>query len=708
VQGEAPLRRTGGSVGFDAETTIFYWRRSFRHFAVIFLSRMTLMTCHLIPSRLPSRHLPVSGTFLSNSGLMPASCVLPLAGIGPGVSNRARPREQARVVRFSHLPGGGGTSRSAFRVSPSVVHRVRAPWVSVAAGVSGRPEPDTDTDFADGRQTTADATSGVSEHVVYCFEKTAEVSCDGRKGNDTAAITETGETSSGKSVPVGDSEPVAVANTEGGVPFTKKEEAVVPNEPKVLDLAALLKPSASRVAKSRAAAITYAFASHGGAVAIVDGKVVQTFEGNGVGARAVGRSSQGTEKAAEDKKNAAETSSPASFLGDGAESVQTGRVRNVAGATAKTPPPPPRHPSNAPSTQKKPPVAATQVPSWIDAWSSGAPKAALQALKSLRRGNESDETTRAVSGTNENPVAAGSNLPTHLHGASIVVCDASADQHADGNNSMANPKQKETESRTSRYANPPLSFSEITNMAGAGADDSSETKKTQKQRCAFFDLDGTICASNVVFQFIAWRMSTLSVFEKILWAPLYAVKCAFYLVLDKISRTAFNNAFAKDFKGLSATKTAKQEMADVCFHKYLKKKVFPAAIEAIGVLKQQGFKVVLVTGSINFMIKNVVDLIGADHVIANELETELDPTTGTLKFSGMLQGKAVADDEKAVRILAYAKENSVDLIASRAYGDALADLQMLQAVGNPAVVSPKSAMRRIAEEEGWPVLQWSL
>ena len=622
---------------------------------------------------------------------MPASCVLSLAGIGPGVSNRARPREQARVVRFSHLPGGGGTSRSAFRVSPSVVHRVRAPWVSVAAGVSGRPEPDTDTDFADGRQTTADATSGVSEHVVYCFEKTAEVSCDDRKGNDTAAITETGETSSGKSVPVGDSEPVAVANTEGGVPFTTKEEAVVPNEPKVLDLAALLKPSASRVAKSRAAAITYAFASHGGAVAIVDGKVVQTFEGNGVGARAVGRSSQGTEKAAEDKKNAAETSSPASsFLGDGAESVQTGRVRNVAGATAKTP------------------VAATQVPSWIDAWSSGAPKAALQALKSLRRGNESDETTRAVSGTNENPVAAGSNLPTHLHGASIVVSDASADQHADGNNSMANPKQKKTESRTSQYANPPLSFSEITNMAGAGADDSSKTKKTQKQRCAFFDLDGTICASNVVFQFIAWRMSTLSVFEKILWAPLYAVKCAFYLVLDKISRTAFNNAFAKDFKGLSATKTAKQEMADVCFHKYLKKKVFPDAIEAIGVLKQQGFKVVLVTGSINFMIKNVVDLIGADHVIANELETELDPTTGTSKFSGKLQGKAVADDEKAVRILAYAKENSVDLIASRAYGDALADLQMLQAVGNPAVVSPKSAMRRIAEEEGWPVLQWSL
>ena len=276
---------------------------------------------------------------------MPASCVLSLAGIGPGVSNRARPREQARVVRFSHLPGGGGTSRSAFRVSPSVVHRVRAPWVSVAAGVSGRPEPDTDTDFADGRQTTADATSGVSEHVVYCFEKTAEVSCDDRKGNDTAAITETGETSSGKSVPVGDSEPVAVANTEGGVPFTKKEEAVVPNEPKVLDLAALLKPSASRVAKSRAAAITYAFASHGGAVAIVDGKVVQTFEENGVGARAVGRSSQGTEKAAEDKKNAAETSSPASsFLGDGAESVQTGRVRNVAGATAKTPPPPPPPP----------------------------------------------------------------------------------------------------------------------------------------------------------------------------------------------------------------------------------------------------------------------------------------------------------------------------------------------------------------------------
>jgi HAD superfamily hydrolase (TIGR01490 family) len=238
---------------------------------------------------------------------------------------------------------------------------------------------------------------------------------------------------------------------------------------------------------------------------------------------------------------------------------------------------------------------------------------------------------------------------------------------------------------------------------------------TKTRRAAFFDVDGTVARSNVVSQYVAWKMSTLNFVQKLLWVPFYAVKCALYLLVDKVSRSAFNAMFAKDFKGARASEAAKREMARVSFEAYLRARVFPAALEAIAVLKAQGFEIVLVTGSLDFMIEPVAALVGADAVVANELETarrtsssgETNEEENEEFFTGALRGVAVADDEKRVRVLAYAEANDVDLGASRAYGDALADEAMLRAVGTPSVVSPKRAMRARAEREGWPILEWA-
>ena len=107
------------------------------------------------------------------------------------------------------------------------------------------------------------------------------------------------------------------------------------------------------------------------------------------------------------------------------------------------------------------------------------------------------------------------------------------------------------------------------------------------------------------------------------------------------------------------------------------------------------------------MIQPIVSLIGADAVVANALETSVNEKTNEIVFTGALRGAAVADDEKRARILAYAEANDVDLSASRAYGDALADEAMLRTVGAPSVVSPKRDMRAKAEQNGWPILEWA-
>ena len=77
-----------------------------------------------------------------------------------------------------------------------------------------------------------------------------------------------------------------------------------------------------------------------------------------------------------------------------------------------------------------------------------------------------------------------------------------------------------------------------------------------------------------------------------------------------MSRSAFNAMFAKDFKG-ARVGGGEAEMARVSFEAHLRARLFPAALEAIAVLKAQGFEIVLVTGSLDFMIEPVAALVGA-------------------------------------------------------------------------------------------------
>jgi phosphoserine phosphatase len=52
------------------------------------------------------------------------------------------------------------------------------------------------------------------------------------------------------------------------------------------------------------------------------------------------------------------------------------------------------------------------------------------------------------------------------------------------------------------------------------------------------------------------------------------------------------------------------------------------------------------------------------------------------------------------------RELDFDLAASTAYSDSHTDLPFLEAVGRPVCVNPDRALRRIAAERRWPVLEF--
>jgi HAD superfamily hydrolase (TIGR01490 family) len=95
------------------------------------------------------------------------------------------------------------------------------------------------------------------------------------------------------------------------------------------------------------------------------------------------------------------------------------------------------------------------------------------------------------------------------------------------------------------------------------------------------------------------------------------------------------------------------------------------------------------------------NLPGHIEVIATELEV-----CGGY-WTGLLAGEHMSGTAKREALRSLAVRRGLRLEMSYAYGDQIADLPMLEAVGHPFAVNPAMRLRRIARERGWPICNWT-
>ena len=216
----------------------------------------------------------------------------------------------------------------------------------------------------------------------------------------------------------------------------------------------------------------------------------------------------------------------------------------------------------------------------------------------------------------------------------------------------------------------------------------------------FFDVDGTIVRTTIVHYYVWFRSFILPPVLRPFWLSWFTLKVVYYFFLDKVSRTQFNRVFYRNYRGLDGERV--KQLANAVFDTYIHSKIFPAALDRIREHQNRGDLVVLVTGSLDFIIQPLADYLHTDHA----LTVQLTETHG--KFTGELTTPPLGEGEKARAVKIFAARHSVDLSSSYAYGDSRADLPMLQCVGNPVVVNPGKALKQIAEESGWNIEEWTL
>lgn len=128
--------------------------------------------------------------------------------------------------------------------------------------------------------------------------------------------------------------------------------------------------------------------------------------------------------------------------------------------------------------------------------------------------------------------------------------------------------------------------------------------------------------------------------------------------------------------------------------------VSPDAMRRIEEHRQAGHAIVLVTGSLDFLVDPIATSLKVDRCLAGRLEQQDGVYTGDL-IQPLPYGTG-----KQTLVRCLAQDLDLDLGDCFAYGDSPGDFEILSAVGHPTVVNPIRGMDRVARRNGWPVVSW--
>lgn len=211
--------------------------------------------------------------------------------------------------------------------------------------------------------------------------------------------------------------------------------------------------------------------------------------------------------------------------------------------------------------------------------------------------------------------------------------------------------------------------------------------------CAFFDYDGTLIDGFSAADIIRARVKSLDVTPgELLDGLMIGLRGCYseqdYAEVLKATRPAFAG---KTYDELLA-------MGEDLFRKVTAEKLRPQMWQIIRAHRARGHRIVIASSATRFQIEPIAKEIGADRALATDVEV-IDGIV-----TGRILGRPLWGPGKAAAVRRLAREWDLDLAASFAYSDGNEDVPYLEAVGNPAAVSPQQGLRGVAEERGWPIL----
>ncbi len=215
-------------------------------------------------------------------------------------------------------------------------------------------------------------------------------------------------------------------------------------------------------------------------------------------------------------------------------------------------------------------------------------------------------------------------------------------------------------------------------------------------RCAAFDLENTLIASNVVESYAWLATRHLERAERARLVAGLLAEGPKLLRLDRRDRSDFLRAFYRRYEGAPADQLRFDSYE--LYSDLLGLRSFPEAIARVRRHRALGHRTLLITGALDFVVEPLRPLF--DEIVC----AHMGERNG--KLTGELTDSPPTGEARALLLDEFARAQGLSLADTVAYADSTSDLPMLEAAGFPMVVNPEAKLAAIARRRGWFIEHW--
>jgi HAD superfamily hydrolase (TIGR01490 family) len=138
-------------------------------------------------------------------------------------------------------------------------------------------------------------------------------------------------------------------------------------------------------------------------------------------------------------------------------------------------------------------------------------------------------------------------------------------------------------------------------------------------------------------------------------------------------------------------------LARRCYQEDIAPRVSSAGLACVLEHQDRGHAIALLSGSLLLLLTPLQEEVGADLLIATELQRENG------RFTGEIAGLHPRGRNKLWLLQELSQTHGFDLSQSYAYGDHIQDSYLFGSIGHPVAVNPSWRLKLQARKQNWPI-----